>query len=173
MHDREEEIAELQRQRSGAYQSIREEYNLKLKELSTGNRKVFESMQRTKDQQAEQMRLYQAELQEKKKLDLEAKRLKENETGLKDRIVTLEGLVKENDETTKLLNESLTEMMSKLDKASQKKAKELEDLIDCINLVIARGPKGDKALPATLKEKVNEDNLKKLRSFLELYKVKL
>src|SRR3990167_7687497 len=76
---REKEIQELEEQRANAYRAIREEYTRKLQETAAANTKILESLQQARTGQMEQMRAYQAQLQDKRSLESEVRRYKERE----------------------------------------------------------------------------------------------
>lgn len=131
----------------------------------------MESMQKSRDSQADQMRLYQAELQEKKQLDTEIKRLKQELQSAQARQKDLLVAAEEGEKNKSLLGESLENMIKTLENTKQDRAKEISELIGCINLVTLKGK--DKQVLVELQSRVKDDNLKMLKPFLEANKIKL
>ena len=131
----------------------------------------MENMQKSRDSQADQMRLYQAELQEKKQLDTEIKRLKQELQSAQARQKDLLVAAEEGEKNKSLLGESLENMIKTLENTKQDRAKEISELIGCINLVTLKGK--DKQVLVELQSRVKDDNLKMLKPFLEANKIKL
>ena len=131
----------------------------------------MEAMQKSRDSQADQMRQYQAELQEKKQLDLEIKRLKQELQATQARQKDLLQSTEEGEKNKTLLGESLEDMIKTLETTKQDRAKEVSELIGCINLVVQKGK--DKQVLQELQSRIKDDNIKLLKPFLEAYKIKL
>lgn len=170
-------MAALEQQKAEAYKSIRDEYNRKLQEVSSNNRKVIEGIQKNRDAQYDQMRLYQAELQEKKQQEMEIRRLKENEQNMLKREKDLSDAVEVHKSNEKLTSESVTDMIVRLEAAKAERAQEINDLVELIVQVTAYGKGnlkgGEKFLPTLLKERIKEDHLKKLKTFFDANKLKM
>lgn len=173
LEDRDKEISTLLEDRAQAHRSIREEYNKKLQELSSTNKKAFESMQKKRDEMAEQMRVYQAEIQEKRAFEIEAKRFKQQALNLEERVKNLIGQNTKLAESSSLLESSFQEMMKALENIKFLNNKEIDELIDCMTSVVKMSQKGEKISALFMRERVKDDTLKKMKPFLESLKVKL
>lgn len=173
LEDRDKEIAALLEDRSQAYRSIREEYNKKLQDLTMTNKKAFESMQKKRDEMAEQMRVYQAEIQEKRTFEIDSKRFKQQASNLDDRV---KNLIQQNSklaESSSLLESSFQEMVKTLENIKMVNNKELQDVIDCVTSLVKMTQKGEKISALFLRERVKDETLKKMKPLLESLKVKL
>lgn len=173
LEDRDKEINTLLEDRSHAYRSIREEYNKKLHELTLTNKKAFEAMQKKRDEMAEQMRLYQAELQEKRSLEMDAKKYKQLSGNLDERVKTLISQNTKLVESSSLLETSFQEMVKNLENIKFKNNRELEDILECMTNILKMAQKGEKIQPVYLRERLKDEILKKMKPYLELLKVKL
>lgn len=173
LEERDKEINELLDDRAQAYRSIREEYNKKLAELTATNKKAFESLQKKRDEMAEQMRVYQAEIQEKRLQEIETKKLKQAQASQEERIVRLTKQVDELLESRELYESSILEMVSAREKVQNLTTREIDSLIECVTGVTKMVQKGEKVTLTYLRDRLRDETFKKLKPFLDLNKVKV
>ena len=174
---REREIQELEEQRANAYRAIRDQYTRKLQESAAANTKILESLQQARTSQMEQMRSYQAQLQDKRTLESEVKRLKEREVqwlAREQEMIRERDLSKQNGQ---LSEASLIDMTQSLEKIMQDKALEQAELVDIIATVVMYGKgqlKGnEKQLIGLIQNKFTQDKIAKLKPFFEANKLKI
>lgn len=119
------------------------------------------------------MRVYQAEIQEKRLQEIETKKLKQTVQSNEERIVSLnkqiEGLLESRD----LFESSIMEMVKAREKVQAMATSELDNLIECVIGVTKMVQKGEKVQMTFLRERVKDETFRKLKPFLDLNKVKL
>ena len=130
-------------------------------------------MQKKRDEMAEQMRVYQAEIQDKRLIEIELKKLKQQVASKDERISDLTKQLDVTKDTNDLLESSFKEMMQAREKVLVQGTRELEEVIDCMTSVTRMVQKGEKVQPVFLRERVKDDTLRKMKGFLDLNKVKL
>ena len=85
-------------------------------------------------------------------MDIELKRQKLKAVSLEERIKTLEDLNANNQLNQKMIDQSMIDLVMAVEKQKQENTKEVEDIIESVNLIVTRGPKGDKNLPVISKQ---------------------
>lgn len=142
-----------------------------MQEYIATNKKVMDSMQKTRDLQVEQMNKYQAELQDKKLLDIEVKKLKQQLSAAQERVITMKNLHEANVKNSEYMENSIQQMINSLEVAKQERTEEILDIIFCINQVVQKGK--DKAVLMDLQSKIKNEYIERLKPFFIAYKIKL
>lgn len=142
-----------------------------MQEYIATNKKVMDSMQKTRDLQVEQMNKYQAELQDKKLLDIEVKKLKQQLSAAQERVTTMKNLHEANVKNSEYMENSIQQMINSLEVAKQERTEEILDIIFCINQVVQKGK--DKAVLMDLQSKIKNEYIERLKPFFIAYKIKL